>query len=107
MSDAMYLHVQAERCFRLANGPAGPRLADELEALGRALECEAMKLEVASKRQRGASQALLGVEAAQPSAPTRALANRKQVGFTANGSGLVNIVKTVLGCGSGARIESG
>ena len=29
-------------CFRLASGPAGPRLADELEALGRALAREAI-----------------------------------------------------------------
>jgi hypothetical protein len=50
MSDAMYLHVQAERCFRLARGPAGPRLADELESLGRAFEQEARELEVPSGR---------------------------------------------------------
>jgi hypothetical protein len=46
MSDAMYLHVQAERCFRLARGPAGPRLAGELE--GRAFEREASELELAN-----------------------------------------------------------
>jgi hypothetical protein len=42
MSDARYLFSQAEMCFRLASGPAGPRLADELEALGRALAREAI-----------------------------------------------------------------
>ncbi len=36
---------QAERYFRLANGPAGPRLADELEELGRAFDREARELE--------------------------------------------------------------
>jgi hypothetical protein len=51
MSDPMYLHVQAERGFRLARGPAGPRLADELEALGRAFEREARELEVPNGRQ--------------------------------------------------------
>src|SRR5260370_6803424 len=30
MSDARYLLSRAEMCFRLASGPAGPRLADEL-----------------------------------------------------------------------------
>ena len=46
MSDPMYLHIQAERCFRLARGSSGPRLADELEALGRAFEREARELEL-------------------------------------------------------------
>lgn len=50
MSDAIYLHAQAERCFRLARGTAGPRLADELEALGRAFEREARELEVTNGR---------------------------------------------------------
>jgi len=45
MSEARYLHIQAERCFRLARGPAAPRLADELEALGRAFEQEAREAE--------------------------------------------------------------
>jgi hypothetical protein len=45
MSDAIHLHVQAERCFRLARGSVGPKLADELEALGRVFRQEAMKLE--------------------------------------------------------------
>ena len=49
MSDATYLDVQAERCFRLARGPAGPRLADELEVLGRAFEREARELEVPNR----------------------------------------------------------
>jgi hypothetical protein len=47
MSDARCLFSQAELCFRLASGPASPRLADELEALGRTLAREAIKLEFA------------------------------------------------------------
>jgi hypothetical protein len=47
MSEAKYLLAQAELCFRLAGGPASPRLADELEALGRALAREAIELEFA------------------------------------------------------------
>jgi hypothetical protein len=46
MSEARFFHTQAERCFRLANGLAGPRLADELEALGRAFEREAREQEL-------------------------------------------------------------
>jgi hypothetical protein len=45
MSDAIYLRAQAARCFRLAEGPASPRLADELQALGRAFEQEAIEIE--------------------------------------------------------------
>jgi hypothetical protein len=45
VSDAIHLHVQAERCFRLARGSAGPKLAEELEALGRAFRQEAWELE--------------------------------------------------------------
>jgi hypothetical protein len=45
MSDARCLFSQAELCFRLASGPASPRLADELEALGRTLAREAIELE--------------------------------------------------------------
>jgi hypothetical protein len=45
MSDATRLRVQAERCFRLARGPASAKLADELEALGRAFERDARKVE--------------------------------------------------------------
>jgi hypothetical protein len=45
MSDAARLLVQAERCFRLARGPASAKLADELEALGRGFEREARKVE--------------------------------------------------------------
>ena len=47
MSDVRHLLSQAELCFRLASGPASPRLADELEALGRALAREAIELEFA------------------------------------------------------------
>jgi hypothetical protein len=56
MLEAGFLHIQAERCFRLANGPAGLRLADELEALGRAFEREASELELASVRNDAGSQ---------------------------------------------------
>jgi hypothetical protein len=45
MSDATRLRVQAERCLRLARGSVSARLADELEALGRAFEREARKVE--------------------------------------------------------------
>ena len=59
MSDAMYLHVQAERCFRLARGPAGPRLANELAAVGRrAFEREARELEVPNGRHDPGSNAM-------------------------------------------------
>jgi hypothetical protein len=57
MPDAIYLRVQAERCFRLARGFAGPRLADELEALGRAFEQQAIELEVVNQRQNARSTA--------------------------------------------------
>ena len=56
MSRSIYLRVQAERCFRLASGPAGPRLADELEALGRAFEREATELEIANGRHYAGAQ---------------------------------------------------
>jgi hypothetical protein len=36
MSNPIILRAQAARRFRLAKGAASPRLADELEALGRA-----------------------------------------------------------------------
>jgi hypothetical protein len=41
------LRGEAERCFRLAQGIASFELADELEAIGRAFESEAGKLEAA------------------------------------------------------------
>jgi hypothetical protein len=50
MSEAIYLRVEAERCFRLARGPVGLLLADELEALGRAFEEEARGIEGAESR---------------------------------------------------------
>jgi len=56
MSHAQYLHIQAERCFRLASGPASLRLADELEGLGRAFEREARELELATERHHAGSQ---------------------------------------------------
>jgi hypothetical protein len=46
MSNPIILRAQAARCFRLAKGAASPRLADELEALGRLFEQEALKLEI-------------------------------------------------------------
>jgi hypothetical protein len=39
------LRITAARCFRLAQGPASRRLADELEAIGRAFEQEAQTIE--------------------------------------------------------------
>jgi hypothetical protein len=57
MSDARYLLSQAERCFRLAGGAAGRRLADELEALGRDFEQEARRLELVNVRHGRGSQA--------------------------------------------------
>ena len=54
MSEATYLHIQAERCFRLARGSAAPRLADELEALGRAFEEEARRVEGVEGQHRAA-----------------------------------------------------
>jgi hypothetical protein len=55
MSEARYLLSQAELCFHLASGPAGPRLVDELEALGRAFEREARELELANERHHAGS----------------------------------------------------
>ena len=45
MSNALSLRAEAARCFRLARGPASLRLADELDALGRAFEQEAREVE--------------------------------------------------------------
>ena len=65
MSDAMYLRAEAARCFRLARGPASPRLADELEALGRAFEREAREVETSllhrSRQSTGVSQHHVGM----------------------------------------------
>ena len=41
---ARALRVEAERCFRLAQGMVTYELADELEALGRVFESEAEQL---------------------------------------------------------------
>jgi hypothetical protein len=49
MSHATYLRVESARCFRLARGPAGPRLADEPEALGRAFNKEAKEVEASTR----------------------------------------------------------
>lgn len=46
MSDAIYLRAEDARCFRLATGAMSPRLADELESLGRVFEREGRKIEV-------------------------------------------------------------
>jgi hypothetical protein len=43
------LRSEAQRCFRLAQGIASFELADELEAIGRAFESEAEKLEAPPK----------------------------------------------------------
>jgi hypothetical protein len=53
MSHATYLRVESARCFRLARGPAGPRLADELEALGRAFNKEAKEVEASTREPSG------------------------------------------------------
>jgi hypothetical protein len=45
LSEARRLRNEAERCFRLAQGIAGVQLADELEAIGAALEREAALIE--------------------------------------------------------------
>jgi hypothetical protein len=45
MSDAIGMRVEAERCFQLTRVPASTRLADELEALGRAFEQEVREAE--------------------------------------------------------------
>jgi|GEM_PF-2682907 UDP-N-acetylmuramoylalanine-D-glutamate ligase len=44
-SQSAYLRAQADRCFRLAQGMASLELFDELEAIGRAFEREAARLE--------------------------------------------------------------
>ena len=43
---ARALRIEAERCFRLAQGIGSFELAEELEALGRAFEAEAEELAV-------------------------------------------------------------
>jgi len=50
MSEIEQLHNQAARCFRLAEGIAGLRLVEELEALGRMFEREALELEASQLR---------------------------------------------------------
>jgi hypothetical protein len=47
LQQARALRIDAARCFRLAQGIAGYELAEELEALGRALEIEAANLAAA------------------------------------------------------------
>src|SRR5215471_2425806 len=42
---AQSLRTEAQRCYRLARGIASFELADELEAIGRAFESEAVELE--------------------------------------------------------------
>ncbi|HZU89015.1 MAG TPA: hypothetical protein VE993_07130 [Stellaceae bacterium] len=50
MSQSAYLRAQADRCFRLAQGMASLELFDELEAIGRAFEREAARLEKSERR---------------------------------------------------------
>ena len=45
MPDAQRLRLEAERCYRLAQGIADARLCDELEAIGLQFEREAAALE--------------------------------------------------------------
>jgi hypothetical protein len=49
-SQSAYLRAQADRCFRLAQGMASLELFDELEAIGRAFEREAARLEKAEEQ---------------------------------------------------------
>jgi hypothetical protein len=44
------LRREAERCFRLANGTANPKLSEELEAIGHEYEREAEALEDGDRR---------------------------------------------------------
>jgi hypothetical protein len=57
MSETTELLAQAERCFRLANGPVGPRLAEELEGLGHAFKREAEHHEVSIPHRDGSPAA--------------------------------------------------
>jgi hypothetical protein len=41
---ATELLIEAERCYRLAHGIAGPQLSNELEEIGREFEREARRL---------------------------------------------------------------
>jgi hypothetical protein len=50
MSQSAYLRAEADRCFRLARGMASLELFDELEAIGRAFEREAARLEQNEQR---------------------------------------------------------
>ena len=50
LTTAEKLRTEAERCFRLAQGIAEARLADELEAIGQAFEREAALIESADDR---------------------------------------------------------
>ena len=45
MTQVKRLRLDAERCFRLAQGIADPKVCDELEEIGREFEREAKKLE--------------------------------------------------------------
>ena len=45
MAQAQRLRLEAERCYRLAQGTANPTLSDELEAIGLEFEREAAELE--------------------------------------------------------------
>ena len=58
------LRGEAERCFRLAQGIASFELADELEAIGRALATEAEELDTATRRLGGSAVSLEHVAAA-------------------------------------------
>lgn len=47
------LRAQAARCFRLAQGIAGVKLSDELEAIGRDFERQAQLIEAARPAELG------------------------------------------------------
>jgi hypothetical protein len=53
---ARALRIDAERCFRLAQGIANYRLAEELEALGREFEIEAAELSAERYPRRGGQE---------------------------------------------------
>jgi len=52
MSKVEQLYNHAARCFRLAEGVVGLRLVDELEALGRIFDREALELETLERQLR-------------------------------------------------------
>ena len=56
MSEATQLLAHAERCFRLARGPVGSKLAEELEGLGHTFAREAGELDGVNGQQHAGSK---------------------------------------------------